>query len=89
MVQEMRPTQGRRRKTLSDFDHVWQWEGSWWRPVYRKGQACRILVRAPKMNSVLVEFEDGFKVNTSRWAVRPIRQVEREQLSFFQENDNG
>jgi hypothetical protein len=67
----------------SAFDQVWQWEGSWWRPVYRKGQRCRILVWAPAMNSVLVEFEDGFKVNTSRWAVRPVRQGEVEQSSFF------
>jgi hypothetical protein len=36
----------------------------------RRGQACRILVRGRRMNSVLVEFSDGFRVVTSRWAVR-------------------
>ena len=35
----------------------------------RKGQKCRVLVRG-KMNSILVEFEDGEKVVTSRYAVR-------------------
>jgi hypothetical protein len=46
--------------------HVW-----WWKSVLpeRKGQPCRVLVRG-KMNSILVEFEDGFKVVTSRYAVR-------------------
>ena len=39
----------------------------------RKGQRCRILVRAKRMNSVLVEFEDGFRVVTSRYAVRRTR----------------
>jgi len=46
--------------------HVWHWKK--WLPE-RKGQACRILARG-RMNSCLVEFEDGFKVITSRWAVR-------------------
>lgn len=35
----------------------------------RKGQACRILARGA-MNTILVEFEDGFKVTTSGWYVR-------------------
>lgn len=50
------------------FDHVWYWRD---RPTYsnRKGQRCRVLVRGGK-NSVLVEFEDGFRVVTSRYAVR-------------------
>jgi len=53
-----------------DFDHIW-----WWRTRLpeRKGQRCRILVRAKRMNSVLVEFEDGFRVVTSRYAVRRTR----------------
>ena len=37
----------------------------------KKGTALRIIVRG-KMNSTLVEFEDGFKVVTSRYAVRRI-----------------
>lgn len=54
----------------SSFDHVWRW-----RPIYRKGELCRVLVRGTK-NSVLVEFEDGFRVCTSRWAVRPLKPGE-------------
>jgi hypothetical protein len=48
------------------FDHIWFWRK---RLPERKGQQCRILVRG-SMNSILVEFEDGFEVVTSRWAVR-------------------
>lgn len=39
------------------------------RPMNRKGQLCRVLVRG-KMNSALIEFEDGFKVVTSRNGLR-------------------
>jgi hypothetical protein len=48
------------------FDHVW-----WWRSKLpeRKGRRCRVLVRGA-MNSVIVEFEDGVRVVTSRYAVR-------------------
>jgi hypothetical protein len=35
----------------------------------RFGQRCRVLVRG-RMNSVLVEFEDGYRVVTSRYYVR-------------------
>lgn len=51
---------------MSAFPLVW-----WIRTKLpeRKGQRCRVLVRG-KMNSALVEFEDGFMVVTSRWAVR-------------------
>lgn len=55
---------------MSTFDHIWYWRASGLRTVDRKGQRCRVLARAPKMNSALVEFEDGFKVVTSRYAVR-------------------
>jgi len=48
------------------FDHVWFWRS---RLPERKGQRCRVLVRG-RMNNVLVEFEDGYKVVTSRYAVR-------------------
>jgi hypothetical protein len=52
------------------FDYVWFWNPNPMRPIRRKGQRCRVLVWAPAKNSVLVEFEDGFKVITSRNAVR-------------------
>ena len=48
------------------YDYVWFWRV---RLPERKGQLCRVLVRGKK-NSVLVEFEDGYKVVTSRYAVR-------------------
>jgi hypothetical protein len=46
--------------------HIW-----FWKKVLpeRHRQPCRVLVRG-KMNSILVEFEDGYKVVTSRFAVR-------------------
>ena len=37
----------------------------------RKGQRCRVVVRG-KMNSVLVEFEDGFTMVTSGNALRKV-----------------
>ena len=64
----------RRRKPLqldllAPFDHVWNWRKNAMRTVDRKGELCRVLARGAR-NSVLVEFEDGFKVITSRYAVR-------------------
>lgn len=43
----------------------WQWRT---RPVDRdrRGELCKVLVRAPTMNSVLVQFEDGRRFVTSR-----------------------
>jgi len=48
------------------FDHVWCWRS---RLGDRKGQHCRVLARG-RMNTILAEFEDGFLVTTSRYAVR-------------------
>lgn len=48
------------------FDHVWFWRT---RLPERKGQRCRVVARG-SMNSVMVEFEDGTKTITSRYAVR-------------------
>lgn len=36
----------------------------------RKGEPCRVLVRARRMNSCLVEFMDGYRVVTSRNYIR-------------------
>ena len=44
------------------FDHEWWWRK--WLPE-RKGQRCRVLARG-RMNAVLVEFEDGERVISSR-----------------------
>jgi hypothetical protein len=68
------------------FDHIWYWKyrGPPWRVINRKGERCRILVRGSK-NSVLVEFEDGFKVVCAKWAVRPSKSIDsaERQGSFF------
>jgi len=53
---------------LPVLTHVWFWRK--WLPE-RKGQLCRVLARGKK-NSCLVEFCDGFRVITSRYAVRKI-----------------
>ena len=50
------------------YDHKWFWIA---KLGDRKDQPCRVLARG-KMNSILVEFEDGFRVITSRYAVRKI-----------------
>ena len=57
--------------------HIW-----FWKSVLgdRKGQPCRVIC-AGKMNSVLVEFEDGFRVVTSRYAVRKIAQNMRKDYT--------
>jgi len=51
-----------------EFTHKWFWKS---RLPERKGQKCRVLAHG-KMNSILVEFADGYKVITSRYAVRLI-----------------
>ena len=48
--------------------HRWHWRK--WLPE-RHGQLCRVLATG-RMNSALVEFEDGHKVITSRYAVRKV-----------------
>lgn len=53
----------------ADFGYVWRWSkwprASWDAAGERKGQRCRLLVRGRRMNSVLVEFEDGSRFVTS------------------------
>lgn len=51
---------------LKVFDHVWFWRA---RLPERKGQPCRVVSRG-RMNSIMVEFPDGHRVITSRYAVR-------------------
>ena len=43
----------------------------------RKGQLCRVLVLG-KMNSCLVEFEDGYRMITSRTAIRRAAHAQRD-----------
>lgn len=47
--------------------HVYRWNR-----MGRKGQLCRMLVRG-KMNSCLIEFEDGYLAITSRNALRKVK----------------
>lgn len=47
---------------MSDFPLVWRVHT---RFPERKGTRCRILIRSVRMNSILVEFEDGFRAVTS------------------------
>lgn len=49
--------------------HYWHWRS---RLPERKDQPCRVLARSKRMNSILVEFGDGYRVVTSRYAVRRI-----------------
>jgi hypothetical protein len=51
---------------MNDYPYIWFWKSHL---PERKGQRCRVVVRG-KMNSILVEFTDGYKVVTSRFAVR-------------------
>jgi hypothetical protein len=50
-----------------EYPFLWYWRK---RLGERKGQRCRIAARGTSMNSVLVEFTDGFKVVTAGFAVR-------------------
>ena len=51
------------------FLYYYAWGPSAMRVLDRKGQLCRLVCRG-KMNSCLIEFQDGFKVVTSRNAIR-------------------
>lgn len=50
--------------------HYWYWKK---KLPERNGQLCRVLIRASRMNSVLVQFGDGHTVVTGRYAVRETR----------------
>ncbi|MBL7260642.1 hypothetical protein [Paractinoplanes lichenicola] len=70
---------------MTPFPYVWFWR---WRTleypgvrakvpwfgdgVDRSGQACRVVVRGSR-NSALLEFEDGYRVITSRAGLRRLR----------------
>jgi hypothetical protein len=49
-----------------ECSHVWYWRVAL---LERKGKPCRVLT-CGRMNSILAEFPDGFRVVTSRYAVR-------------------
>lgn len=61
---------------MTAFPYTWAWHpkpgwdrGTPPRTLDRKGQRCRVLARG-RMNSALLEFEDGHRVVTSRSGVR-------------------
>lgn len=64
--------------------HVWYWRS---KLPERKGEPCRVLVRG-KMNSILVEFADGFQVVTSRYAVRRLRTFDLEACAPKDSDDS-
>ncbi len=55
---------------VSDFPYVWRVRT---RLPERFGQRCRMLARG-KMNNAMIEFEDGYKVITSRNYIRKALQ---------------
>ena len=55
-------------REVAPFDRVYVWGNNAKRATL-KGRNCRIVARGT-MNSILVEFEDGERVVTSRYAVR-------------------
>lgn len=57
--------------------HIWHWKS---RLPERKGQACKVIARGA-LNSIMVEFADGERVITSRYAVRKRANQEPVQLS--------
>ena len=65
-------------KTPGDkYEFVWHWHK---KHGDRHGQRCRILTRGKK-NSILVEFEDGFRTVTSGYAIRrPTQKKSRQNL---------
>lgn len=54
---------------MRNYDYIWFWKS---RLPERKGMPCRIVARG-RMNSVLVVFFDGYRVITSRYALRKRR----------------
>jgi hypothetical protein len=50
------------------FDHTYVWGNNEKRKTL-KGQKCRILARM-RMNSIVIEFENGEQEVTSRYAIR-------------------
>ena len=53
---------------INKFDHRYCWGNNPVRAKY-KGKDCRVVSQG-KMNSIMVEFEDGFSMITSRYSVR-------------------
>lgn len=66
---------------MSDYPYIWSW-AKWpatdWRrrapwESLRKGQRCRVLAWGRGMNSVAVEFEDGYRMVSIRYGLRKVK----------------
>lgn len=53
------------------WPYIFRWGTVMGMPTGRKGQRCRVLARG-KLNSCLLEFEDGSKVISNRNALKRI-----------------
>jgi hypothetical protein len=49
--------------------YLYRWKSKYPRTLDRKGQLCRVLARG-RMNSALIEFQDGFRAIVSRNALK-------------------
>jgi len=68
------------------FDVVWFWKK---KLPERRGQRCRVLARSTTMNSIAVEFEDGFRVITGKWAVRDPLTIGTKRKAKKEKENNG
>lgn len=50
--------------------HIYRWRK--WRPEWF-GRACRVIARG-RLNSLLIEFQNGERTVTSRYAIRRIKK---------------
>lgn len=55
---------------LTGLPYVYRWDRQG-----RKGQRCAVTARAKVMNSIRVEFEDGFTMITSGNAIRRAKEA--------------
>ncbi len=55
----------------SDYNYIYRWKNNTKRTELY-GRKCKVITRG-KMNTILVEFENGERVTTSRYAVLPIK----------------
>ncbi len=62
------------RGRMPDYNYYYTWGNNEKRKTL-KGRRCRVLHRAPRMNSCLIEFEDGTRECVSRFSVRLIKPV--------------
>lgn len=64
MPKEARAAAGEGGGSVSDIKYIYRWDRQG-----RKGQRCNVLARGT-MNSCLLIFEDGYRMVTSRNAIR-------------------